>query len=130
MKIFGNGVDIVNNFRIKKSIKNDKFVKRIYSIYEINKSKSMKNKVNFFAKRFAAKEAFVKSLGIGFRKGINFSDISVVNNSLGKPDIKINNKIKLIIRKKVKIKKFKIFLSLSDEKTHSIAFVVLSGLKK
>ena len=130
MEVIGNGIDIVENLRIKKSISNINFIKRIYSKYEVDQSRSVKNKVGFFAKRFAAKEAFVKSLGTGFRKGINFSDISIVNNSLGKPYIKINSKIKLIIKKKIKIKKFKIFLSLSDEKTHSIAFVVLSGLKK
>ncbi len=130
MDVIGNGVDIVENSRIQKSIRNINFIKRIYSTYEIDQSRSIKNKVGFFAKRFAAKEAFVKSLGTGFRKGINFSDISIVNNRQGKPDIKINSKIKLIIRKKINIKKFNIFLSLSDEKTHSIAFVVLSGLKK
>jgi len=130
MEVIGNGIDIVKNSRIQKSISNINFIKRIYSTHEINQSRFIKNKIGFFAKRFAAKEAFVKSLGTGFRKGINFSDISIVNNSLGKPDIKINNKIKFIIRKKIKIKKFKVFLSLSDEKTHSIAFVVLSGLKK
>ncbi len=130
MELIGNGVDIVENSRIKLSIKNDKFVKRIYSIYEINKSKSMKNKVNFFAKRFAAKEAFVKSLGIGFRKGINFSDISVTNNRLGKPIIKVNKKVKSLIYEKIKLKNFKIFLSLSDESKHSIAFVILKGIKK
>jgi len=130
MEVIGNGIDIVKNSRIQKSISNINFIKRIYSTHEINQSRFIKNKVGFFAKRFAAKEAFVKSLGTGFRKGINFSDISIVNNSLGKPDIKINSKIKFIIRKKIKIKKFKVFLSLSDEKTHSIAFVVLSGLKK
>ena len=75
MEVIGNGVDIVENSRIKKLIKNIKFLKRIYSVHEINKSKYIKNKVNFFAKRFAAKEAFVKSLGTGFRSGINFSDI-------------------------------------------------------
>ena len=94
MEVIGNGIDIVENLRIKKSISNINFIKRIYSKYEVDQSRSVKNKVGFFAKRFAAKEAFVKSLGTGFRKGINFSDISIVNNSLGKPYIKINSKIK------------------------------------
>ena len=130
MEIVGNGIDIVNNTRIKKSIKNINFIKRIYSPYEIDKSKSIKNKVGFFAKRFAAKEAFVKSLGTGFRDNISFSDITVMNNKLGKPNIKVSNKLRSIIFKKRKIKSFKVFLSLSDEKKHSIAFVILSVLKK
>ena len=80
MEVIGNGVDIVENSRINKLIKNIKFIKRIYSTHEIKKSKYIKNKVNFFAKRFAAKEAFVKSIGSGFRSGINFSDIIILNN--------------------------------------------------
>ena len=114
MTILGNGVDIVNNARIKKSIKNHNFIKRIYSTYEIKASKNVKDKANFFAKRFAAKEAFVKSLGSGFRNGINFNDISVKNNNLGKPKIHVNKNIKSLLTSKFKLKKFKIFLSLAD----------------
>ena len=125
MQIIGNGVDIVENLRIKKAIIKKKFINRIYSSLEIQDSKKTKNKANFFAKRFAAKEAFVKALGIGFRNGINFKDISVKNKSLGNPVLKLNNKVKLIIKKKFKLKKFKIFLSLSDEKKYSIAFVII-----
>jgi len=125
MQIIGNGVDIVENQRIKKAIYNKLFINRIYSNLEIKDSKKIKNKTNFFAKRFAAKEAFVKALGSGFRNGINFSDISVKKNNLGKPKLVLSNSIKLIIKKKFKLKKFKIFLSLSDEKKHSIAFVVI-----
>ena len=93
MKIFGNGVDIVKNSRIKKLISNKKFIQRIYSRSEINFSKKIINKEAYFAKRFAAKEAFVKSLGTGFRNDINFKDISVVNTSYGKPKILLNNKM-------------------------------------
>ena len=126
MKIIGNGVDIVKNSRIKKLISNKKFIQRIYSRSEINFSKKIRNKEAYFAKRFAAKEAFVKSLGTGFRNGINFKDISVVNTSYGKPKILLNNNIKKIIDKKFNLNKFKIFLSLSDEKKYSIAFVIIN----
>ena len=128
MIIFGNGVDIVNNFRIKKSIKNSKFVKRIFSSGEIKDSKKVTNKASFFAKRFAAKEAFAKSLGTGITKGITFKDISIRNNKFGKPEIHLNNKVKSILKNHHKIKNFKIFLSLADEKNHSIAFVILNKL--
>ena len=128
MIILGNGVDIVDNLRIKKSIKNSNFIKRIYSNDEIRASKNVKNKTNFFAKRFAAKEAFVKSLGIGFRNGINFKDISVKNNNLGKPEIYLNKKIKSLLSHKLKNKKYKIYLSLSDESRHSIAFVIINKI--
>ena len=125
MKIVGTGVDIVENSRIKKSILNNLFLNRVFSRKEILISKKMKNKSSYFAKRFAAKEAFVKSLGTGFRNGFNFKDISVVNDKLGKPSFFITNKIKNMIKKKFKVNNFKFFLSISDEKKYSIAFVIL-----
>ena len=125
MKILGIGVDIIQNSRIKKAIKNKSFVSRIFSKSEITNSKKKNNKTNYFAKRFAAKEAFIKSIGIGIRKGINFKDIYVINDKFGKPNIKFSNKINNLIFKKLKTRNFDIFLSLSDEKNYSTAFVVI-----
>ena len=96
MKTLGIGVDIIDNFRIKKSLKNKNFIDRVFSTIEINKSKKINNKNAFFSKRFAAKEAFSKALGTGFSKGLNFQDISIINDKHGKPSIKINNKLKNI----------------------------------
>ena len=128
MRILGNGVDIVKNSRIRNSIKNKKFIKRIYTLSEINDSNSRKiNKVEYFAKRFAAKEAFAKALGTGFSNNINFKDINIKNNKSGKPLVNINKKLKNKIFKKFKISKFKCFLSMSDEKNYSISFVIISG---
>ena len=125
MKIVGIGVDIVNNNRIKKSIKNKQFILRIFSKKEINHSKKLNNKVNFFSKRFAAKESLSKAIGSGFRKGLNFNDISVVNDKYGKPYYKLKNNVKKLIYSKFKVKKIKISLSLADEKKYSIAFSVI-----
>ena len=130
MEIIGNGVDIIKNSRIKKLIKNPKFVSRIFTEDEINASKKIKNKTNFFAKRFAAKEAFVKSIGTGFRKGINFNDINVKNNKLGKPILSFNNNVRKILIQKFKSNKFSIYVSLSDEKYYSIAYVIINKLWK
>jgi len=126
MEILGNGVDIIQNSRIKKLIRNKKFILRVFSKNEINESKKTKNKANFFAKRFAAKEAFVKSIGLGFRKGINLKDICVHKDKLGKPNIVLNSKVKKVLSKKFNSNRFKIFLSLSDEKDYSIAYVILN----
>ena len=126
MEVIGNGVDIVENSRIKKLIKNIKFIKRIYSTHEIKKSKYIKNKVNFFAKRFAAKEAFSKALGTGISKGINFNEIVVLNEKSGKPYIKLINKTKKIVERKLKKKIYKISLSIADEKDYAVAFVTIS----
>jgi len=124
MKIIGTGVDIVENSRIKESILNNSFLNRVFTKEEILISKNMKNKSSYFAKRFAAKEAFVKSLGTGFKNGINFKDISIINDKLGKPSFFITKKIRKIIKKRFKTNIFNFFLSISDEKKYSIAFVI------
>ena len=125
MKIIGIGVDIVDNSRIKKSIKNKQFISRIFSKKEINQSKKLNNKVNYFSKRFAAKESLSKAIGTGFRNNLNFNDISVVNNKNGKPSYELSTKVRKLIYSKFKVKKIKISLSLADEKKYSIAFSVI-----
>jgi holo-[acyl-carrier protein] synthase len=125
MKILGIGIDIVENFRIKKSIKNNKFVSRIFTSSEILSAKNIRNKTSYYSKRFAAKEALAKSLGTGFSDNLNFKDISIRNNKKGKPGFIVNDKIKKIIKKQFKVTKFNFFLSISDEKKYSIAYVIL-----
>ena len=125
MKILGIGVDIVENKRIQKSIKSPLFKKRIYTSKELRQSITVNNKVAYFSKRFAAKEAFSKALGTGFRMNLNFKDIEVVNDKMGKPYYVKNKKITKTIQKNFKIKNFKCFLSISDEKDYSIAFTIL-----
>jgi len=129
MSIIGNGVDIVENQRIKNSLKLKGFSDRIFTKNEIKKSLKLKNKINYFTKRFAAKEAFVKAIGTGFRNNINFKDIEIVNDKKGKPLIKISKKVKTILKKKFKVHNYKIFLSLSDEKKYSIAYVIVNKIK-
>jgi len=125
MKILGLGVDIVENSRIAKLLKTKLFIKRIFSNSEILIAKKLKDKKSYYSKRFAAKEAFAKSVGTGFRNNLNFKDISIINDKLGKPSFKINEKIKKIIKKEFKVSSFNFFLSISDEKKYSIAYVIL-----
>ena len=125
MKILGIGVDIVENLRIAKSLKNNLFVKRIFSDSEILIAQKISNKIAYYSKRFAAKEAFAKSIGTGFINNFNLKDISIVNVKLGKPSIVINEKIKKIIKKQFNTTSFNLFLSISDEKKYSIAYVIL-----
>ncbi len=129
LNIFGVGTDIVKNSRIRKLIKNKKFINRIFTSSEIKDSKKINQKVLFFSKRFAAKEAFVKSLGTGFAHNINFKDINVSKKKSGKPHLTLSNKLKNILRIKLKLKKIKIFLSLSDEREYSIAYVITQKIK-
>ena len=125
MKILGIGVDITENKRLKKLLKNESFLKRIYGKKEIELSKKIKNKINFFAKRFAAKESFAKSLGTGIRKELNFKDIQILNDKIGKPYYLKTKKISKIIYNKYKTKMYDLFLSISDEKDYSVAFTII-----
>ena len=128
MKTVGIGVDIIDNSRIKFLLKNSKFLVRTFSKKEIFKSKKILNKTNFFSKRFAAKESFVKALGTGFRNNLNLKDIEILNDKLGKPYYLVNSKIKNLIKKKKNIDKFELFLSISDEKDYSVAFTIIQKI--
>ena len=125
MKILGIGADIVENSRIGKLLKNKLLIKRIFSNSEILIANKIRDKKSYYSKRFAAKEAFVKSIGTGFRDDFNFKDISIINDKMGKPSFIINEKIKKIIKKEFKVSSFNFFLSISDEKKYSIAYVIL-----
>ena len=126
MKIFGIGTDIVKISRIKKIIKKKHFIKRLFNEDEYLKCKKTRNTPNCFAKRFAAKEAFSKALGTGISKGISFNEIVVLNEKSGKPYIKLINKTKKIVERKLKKKIYKISLSIADEKDYAVAFVTIS----
>ncbi len=127
MKILGIGVDIVENKRLKKSIKSKSFISKLFTLLEIKNSRLVKDKSTYFSKKFAAKESFSKALGTGFRKGLNFKDVEILNDNLGKPYFRLNNKTKKIILKTLKVKNFDLFLSISDEKEYSIAFTIIQA---
>ena len=126
MNIYGIGTDIVSVKRIKTSLKKRNFIKRIYNEQEVLKCTRAVNQNNCYAKRFAAKEAFSKALGTGISNGVNFNEITVLNNKSGKPYINFKGKTKKKIKKMFKLKKTKISLSLSDEKEYAVAFVTIS----
>jgi holo-[acyl-carrier protein] synthase len=130
MKIFGIGTDIVNIRRMTKIIKkNNNFKKKIFSTSEINYCEKKKNPYPFYAKRFAAKEAFSKALGTGIRKGISFKNIQVFNDKFGKPSIKLSGSTAKYLIKKIKSKSYFIYLSLSDDIPWAQATVIISSKK-
>ena len=100
---------------------------RIFGSHELLKSKNILNKTNYFAKRFAAKESLSKALGTGFKDGLNFKDIQILNNKIGKPYYLLNKKLENFIKKKKKLKNFILFLSISDEKDYSVAFTIIQS---
>ena len=128
MKIFGIGTDIVNIKRMEKSIKRNGvvFKNKIFSKNEINYCEKKKNPFPFYAKRFAAKEALSKALGTGIRKGINFKNIEVYNDNFGKPSIQLKGSTADFLKKKIKTRKYSIYLSLSDDLPWAQATVIIS----
>ena len=126
MIIYGVGTDIIKVDRIKKSIKEKTFLNKIFDKEEINKCKKLKNCSHCFAKRFAAKEAFSKAFGTGLGRGIYFNEIIILNDKKGKPFIKLSGKTKKNVEKKIKKKKYKISLSLTDEDDYAVAFVTIT----
>ena len=128
MNIFGIGTDIVNVKRMEKSLRRngDTFKKRIFSKNEIIYCEKKRNPFTFYAKRFAAKEALSKALGTGIRKGINFKNIEISNDQFGKPSIKLSGSTASFLKKKIKTKKYSIYLSLSDDEPWAQATVIIS----
>ncbi len=128
MSIYGIGTDIINVSRIGKILKKNKieFKKKIFTKKEIFYCDSKKNSESYYAKRFAAKEAFVKALGTGFSNGLLYKDVEIVNNKKGKPIIKISSRSAKIINKILKNKKYSIHLSLSDDKPWAVATVIIN----
>ena len=128
MRIFGIGTDIVNIKRMENSLKKHgfSFKNRIFSKKEISYCEKKKNSSSFYAKRFAAKEAFTKALGTGIRKGVNLKNIEITNNVYGKPLILLKGNLSRYLKKKIKSNKYDIHLSLSDDKPWAQATVIIS----
>lgn len=93
--IFGTGIDLIEVGRIKKQVeKGKRFSKRIFTQKEIEYCEQKRNRAQNYAARFAAKEAFLKAIGTGWRNGMKFKDIEIVNNELGKPEIVLYGRAK------------------------------------
>ena len=122
--IYGVGADIVNIERVKKilSKNRDGFVKRVLSEHEQALFANKADSAAYFAKRFAAKEAFAKALGTGIGRVVSFQDLTVRNNENGKPHFIPSEKLRqYLVENNIK----KAHLSISDESQNAIAFVVL-----
>ena len=129
--IIGIGTDILNLDRLNKIINkyDQKFIDRIYGKNEIQISKSkLNNSINYFGKRFSAKEATWKALSPTRGEGLFFREIEILNDINGKPYLFFSGKTKKYIEKKEKnLKaKLKFDISLSDDTPFVIAFVVIS----
>lgn len=124
--IFGIGVDIVKISRIQDAMDRhgDKFAKKILAENEFQEYMINNKKVNFLAKRFAAKEAFSKALGTGFTNGLTLKQIEVSHNEIGRPILILTGYAKQETDQ-LNIRHYHV--SLSDEREHVVAFVTLEG---
>jgi len=119
----GIGTDIIEVNRIKRSIEKDNgFAERIFSEEEISYCRSKVRSEIHFAARFAAKEAFFKALGTGWRDGMKWKEISVKNDPLGKPEIQLSGKSLEFFNKN---SMRKINISISHTKIYAVAFVII-----
>ena len=131
--ILGVGTDLISVNRIERLITQfqQKFAEKIFTKNEISHAEKLNNplpRALFYAKRFAAKEAFAKAIGLGIGRGVDFKDIEVENDELGKPKIKILNGKKTFLQKHFACEDFSIHLSLTDESSFASAFVVIEKI--
>ena len=125
--IVGCGIDLVKIERIEKIIKKwgDNFTSRVFTLLEREYCEKKKgNKYQSYAGRFAAKEALLKSLGLGL-SGVNWKEIEIENNELGQSIIETSGKLKKIASEKG-VSKY--FITISHTKDYAIAQVILEGL--
>lgn len=122
--IYGIGIDLVENIRMERIVKKwgTKFINKIFSKGEIAYCSKHANSSIHYGARFAAKESFLKALGIGLGMGVKLSDIEVVSDQDGKPSLALYGEASAQIKKR---KIINIHLSLTHTKKYSIAMVVL-----
>lgn len=122
--ILGLGTDITDVARIAKSVADTRFKERVFSPAEIAYCESRAHKNESFAARFAAKEAFFKALGTGWRGGLAFNEVEITNDDLGKPSLQLIGTTAGIVAEKNIIS---IHVSLSHTKETAIAVVIIEG---
>ena len=129
--ILGIGTDLVNINRISKVLYRfgDRFEKRIFSELEIERSRRKHDPSSSYAKRWAAKEACSKALGIGLRMGISWKEMHIVNLKSGKPELIIEGTAKYILEQMTP-RGFipKINVSLTDDYPWAKAIVIIEGI--
>ena len=130
--ILGIGTDLVDIRRIERTIARhgDRFLDRIFTSIERELAESRANRAATYAKRFAAKEACAKALGTGFRSGVFFRDLGVVNLPSGRPTMQLTGaalcRLQAIVPTGFEPH---IDLAITDEYPMAQAFVVISAVQ-
>ncbi|KIE42143.1 holo-[acyl-carrier-protein] synthase [Geobacter anodireducens] len=122
--IFGTGIDIVDITRFDRLVEegNVRLFERLFTPHEMEYCAGKARSAQHYALRFAAKEAFLKACGLGLREGMTWHDVEVVNDALGKPELKLHGKaLKLV----TDLSLSRTFVSLSHDGAYAVALVVL-----
>jgi holo-[acyl-carrier protein] synthase len=129
--ILGLGSDITDARRIARVIERhgERFIGRVFTATERARAERRKNRIETYAKRFAAKEACAKALGTGMRGGVWWRDMGVVNLASGRPTMQLTGgaleRLKALTPKGYEAR---IDLTISDEGSMAVAFVVISAV--
>ena len=129
--IIGIGNDLIDIRRIERTLERfgDRFIQRIFTPLEQKKADRRRNRVETYAKRFAAKEACAKALGTGFRKRVFWRDLGVVNLPGGKPSMELTGgALKRLQELTPAGMKAQIDLTLTDEPPLGQAIVIISAV--
>ncbi|MFH1881829.1 MAG: holo-ACP synthase [Planctomycetota bacterium] len=123
MEIVAHGIDLVDCPRIEAMIERhgERFVQRIFTAAEQAYAEANKNKIEKLAGRFAAKEAILKLMGTGWRGKIAWTDIEIINNSSGQPEVTLDGEVEKIADK-LGIKHISISI------THTANFAIASAV--
>ena len=131
--ILGLGSDLVDIRRIEKVLARhgDRFIQRIFTPVEVAKAERRATRIDTYAKRFAAKEACSKALGTGFRKGVFFRDLGVVNLPSGRPTMALTGgALKRLNEITPEGYEARIDVSLTDEYPLAQAIVIISAVPR
>ncbi len=123
MEILAHGIDLVDCPRIEAMIERHgkRFIKRVFTAVEQAYAKANKNEIEKLAGRFAAKEAILKLIGTGWRGKIAWTDIEIINNSAGQPEVTLDGEVKKIADK-LGIKHISVSI------THTANFAIASAV--
>lgn len=127
--IVGMGIDIIDIKRIESVIDRygNRFKNRVFTSKEIAKCESRRLSINSYAKRYAVKEACSKALGTGFRRGVYWRDIEIINSKSGKPELYLQNGALEILNNLIPPNcTSKIDVSITDEYPYAQAIVIIT----
>ena len=129
MAILGIGTDIVECLRIAQMIERhgELFITRVYTQHEIQYCHSRKLATPHFAGRWAAKEAVLKALGTGWRRGISWRDVEIHNEPGGRPTVRLRGGARDVVEQ---LGISQMLISISHCRSHATAYALAEGASK